>query len=296
MSNLYNSNYDGMQLAVNERMSHGLSFVAGYTFSHALDYASLNYGGGVPQDSTNPHAQYGSSSWDIRNRFTFSATYNLPSKKTPGQFLEGWQVTSIVTLQSGEPWGGTDTSDDFSGTGEATDRWDFVGNPADFTSNQFPTPYFAGASNTSCLTAAQAIGPLAVASLGKAGCYAVGKSLMIPAQVGSFGTMGRNFFRGRGIQNWDLSVVKNWKFNERLTAQFRGEIFNILDHTNFSNPYGGPNGAGLTDPSLPGSINGSGVVTSGFGCGCSTPDQATGEPVTGTGGNRAIQLGLKLIF
>jgi hypothetical protein len=296
MSNLYSSNYAGMQVAVSERTSHGLSFIAGYTFSHALDFASLNYGGGLPQDSTNPHAQYGSANWDIRNRFTFSATYNIPGKKSPAQLLQGWQLTSIVTVQSGEPWGPTDTSDDFSGTGEAVDRWNFVGNPADFASNQFPTPFFAGTSNANCLATATAAGPLAVASLGKAGCYAVGKSMMLPAPVGSFGSMGRNLFRGTGFRNWDLSVVKNWKLKERFTAQFRGELFNILNHTNFANPYGGPNGQGLTDPSSPGALSAAGVVTSGFGCGCSTPDQATGEPVTGTGGNRAIQLGLKLIF
>jgi hypothetical protein len=90
-------------------------------------------------------------------------------------------------------------------------------------------------------------------------------------------------------------VFKNIKIRERLTAQFRAEFFNVVNHPIFASPYGGPNGQGLTDPSTPGSVNG-GVAASGFGCGCTTPDQATGEPVTGTGGARAVQLGLKLIF
>ncbi len=295
MSNLYGSNYNGMQVAVSERASHGLSFVAGYTYSHALDFASLNYGGGLPQDSTNTRAQYGNANWDIRNRFTFSTTYNLPGIKSPAQLLQGWQLTSIVTLQSGEPWGATDASHDFSGTGELVDRWDFIGNPQDFRSTQFPTPYFPGTTNANCKTAAAAMGPLGTAALAKAGCYAVGSSMLLPPPVGTFGTMGRNIFRDPGFRNWDVSVVKNIKIKERLSAQFRAEFFNVLNHPIFASPYGGPNGQGLTDPSTPGAIAGN-VVASGFGCGCTTPDQATGEPVTGTGGARALQLGLKLIF
>ena len=295
MSNLYGSNYNGMQVAVSERASHGLSFVAGYTYSHALDFASLNYGGGLPQDSTNTRAQYGNANWDIRNRFTFSTTYNLPGIKSPAQLLQGWQLTSIVTLQSGEPWGATDASHDFSGTGELVDRWDFIGNPQDFRSTQFPTPYFPGTTNANCKTAAAAMGPLGTAALAKAGCYAVGSSMLLPPPVGTFGTMGRNIFRDPGFRNWDVSVVKNIKIKERLSAQFRAEFFNVLNHPIFASPYGGPNGQGLTDPSTPGAIAGD-VVASGFGCGCTTPDQATGEPVTGTGGARALQLGLKLIF
>jgi hypothetical protein len=100
--------------------------------------------------------------------------------------------------------------------------------------------------------------------------------------------MGRNIFRDGGFRNLDFSVSKNWKFRDRLTAQFRAELFNILNHPNFANPYGGRNGYGLNDPSAPGA--------GGFGCGCATPDQAAGNPVLGSGSNRAIQLGLKLIF
>jgi len=79
--------------------------------------------------------------------------------------------------------------------------------------------------------------------------------------------------------------MKNWKFGERLNTQFRAEFFNILNHPNFANPYGGQNGFGLNDPSA-----------QPFGCGCVTPDVAAANPVIGSGGSRAIQLGLKLLF
>jgi hypothetical protein len=99
--------------------------------------------------------------------------------------------------------------------------------------------------------------------------------------------MGRNIFRDSGFRNWDLSVTKNWKFKERLTAQLRAEFFNVLNHPIFANPYGGASGgSGARDPS----------AGAGFGCGCVTPDVGAANPVLGSGGNRAIQLGLKLIF
>ena len=81
-------------------------------------------------------------------------------------------------------------------------------------------------------------------------------------------------------------MTKDFSFPERLTAQFRAEFFNVLNHPNFANPYGGPNGYLNIDPSV-------GV---GMGCGCVTPDVAGQNPVLGSGGNRAIQLGLKFIF
>ena len=63
--------------------------------------------------------------------------------------------------------------------------------------------------------------------------------------------MGRNLFRDSGFRNWDFSVVKNWRFTERFEVQFRAEFFNILNHPNFANPFGGQNGYGHNDPSSP---------------------------------------------
>jgi hypothetical protein len=112
---------------------------------------------------------------------------------------------------------------------------------------------------------------------------------MIPPAIGTFGTMGRNIFRDLGYRNWDLSVFKSFKFKERLTAQFRAEFFNVLNHPNFANPFTSINGNGTGAEADPSS-------TTNFGCGCVTPDQAATNPVLGSGSARDIQLGLKLIF
>jgi hypothetical protein len=66
--------------------------------------------------------------------------------------------------------------------------------------------------------------------------------------LGTVGNIGRDTFRDLGFKNWDLSVVKDTKIKERLTAQFRAEFFNVLNHANFSNP-NGPANAGFNDPS-----------------------------------------------
>lgn len=300
MSNGYRSNYNGLHATLTGREFHRLSFVASYTYSHSLDQGSYNINQFLPQDSTRPDQEYGSGDFDVRHRFTLSFTYNFPNVEAPAQLLKGWQINSIVTLQSGQPWLSQDTGNNISGTGENSDRWDFFGNRADFTSgpNAIPCFGFAGSScnpviPAACTNAALAVdggtpGPT-VDSLNALGCYMKGSAVMIPPAAGTFGTMGRNIFRDSGFRNLDLSVTKIWTFRERLSMQFRAEFFNVLNHPNFANPYGGSNGYGqgtFDDPSAPGI----------FGCGCATPDSAAANPVLGAGTNRAIQLGLKLIF
>jgi len=300
MSNIFRSNYNGLQTTLTTRNYHGLGFILGYTYSHSLDNMSYNWNQFLPQDSLHPTADYGNSDFDVKHRFTLSLTYAIPGKKTWGQLLEGWQINSILTLQSGQPWSMFDQTNGFSGTGEGTDRWDFFGNPADFKSRGtggIPcfgpgNPFCTGATiPQACTAAATSIGLNALASLNTVGyCYMAGKSLMIPNAINAFGTMGRNIFRDTGFHNLDLSVTKAWKFKERLTAQFRVEGFNVLNHANFANPWGGISGYGpaglFSDPSAPGL----------FGWGGNTPDVASANPVLGSGSARAIQLGLKLTF
>jgi hypothetical protein len=137
------------------------------------------------------------------------------------------------------------------------------------------------------MSAATALGAGAVNILNSVGCYFAGNSVLIPPALGTVGSARRNIFPDLGFRNWDLSVVKDTRIKERLTAQFRVEFFNILNHANFSDP-NGPANAGFNDPST--------GNTGNFGCACNTPDQAAPNPVLGTGGARSIQLGLKLIF
>ena len=308
MANVYRSNYNGLQVTLNSRNYHGLSAVAGYTWSHSLDDVGANwdfgYGSGLPQNAHNPGAEYANSDFDVRQRFTLSLTYAIPGKKGYGQSLEGWELNSIVTLQSPQYWGAMDEGTDAAGVGplpvsppaNTPIRWDFFGDPDDFKSGPTQIPKYTVASPgglpSACTGKALALDGgspgAATAAVNLFGCYAQGNSVMIPPALGQFGTMGRNIFPDSGFRNFDFSVAKNWHFGERFHAQFRAEFFNIFNHPNFANPYGGQNGFGFNDPSVP--------PGGGFGCGCATPDVAAANPAVGSGGPRSVQLGLKLIF
>ena len=300
MGNVYRSKYNGLQATLNARNYHGLSMVAGYTYSHALDDVAANwdfgYGSGLPQNSYNLGAEYANSDFDIRHRLTLSLTYTIPGRMGFGQMFEGWEINSITTLQSAQFWGPMDLGTDVAGTGplpvsppaSELARWDFFGKPSDFTSGPTEIPFYAGTSNSSCANQASSLGALATQSLGMFGCYAKGSSVMIPPPLGQFGTMRRNIFPDSGFKNFDFAVAKNFQFGEAMRLQFRVEFFNILNHPNFANPYGGQNGFGFNDPSV--------GPAGGFGCGCATPDIAAANPAIGSGGPRSIQLGAKFVF
>ena len=284
------SNYDGLQATLTKRVSRGLSFTAGYTYSHALDDSSSDMGQNVPMESAKPGLDYGNSTYDIRHRFTFTASYALPARKAPLQMLQGWQINSIINLVGALPFNATDGTTDISGSGDFNDRWDLVGNASDFKlggPSAIPCYGAAGSSfakagcaalPSTCTSAAAALGAAVLTSLNTYGCYMEGNSVIIPPAQGTFGTMGRNVLLAKGLRTWDLSVLKNWKFGERLTTQFRVEAFNLLNRTQ----YGAATNA-LTTPAT-------------FGEALGTPDVINHNPLIGSGSARAVQLGLKLIF
>jgi hypothetical protein len=229
--------------------------------------------------------------------------------------------------------GSHDYSTSGSGLGDLTDRWDFFGNPSDFHSGAISIPFCSGfsivggtaapsgyitggttsAAGVTCATtsgiygtstpvsstlaamcASKAADPNTIAgntaaNIPAGGCFVSGGSVMTPNAFGKFGNMDRNMFRDTGFKNVDFSIFKTFTFKERFGAEFRWEIFNIFNHPIFANPYGSSNTSFLgADPSK---ANGT-----AFGCGCSTPDVAAGNPLIGSGSSRVMQLGLKLTF
>jgi hypothetical protein len=301
-SNFARSNFNSLQVTLTKRMSHGVSFIAGYTYGHGLDNGSLNRFGLLPQNGLNTNAEYASSDFDIRHRFTLTATYDIPGIKGFGQLLEGWQLNSILSLQTPQPWNVSDTSFNFSGSGDGADRWDFFGNPSDFRSGDLSIPYCNSSGCTQQSQFGTYVFPAATAaamyaectsaapsqsSLATAGCYVAGKSVMVPPTPGTFGTMGRNMFRDSGFKNLDISVFKTFTVRERLRLQARFEIFNLFNHPVFANPYGASNGwLNGIDPSNPGA----------FGSAGGTPDIAAGNNLIGSGSARVMQVGLKILF
>src|SRR5207253_3345232 len=101
--NVYRSNYNGLQITLNSRNFHGLSMVAGYTYSHSLDDVGANwdfgYGAGLPQDSSNVGREYANIDFDIRHRLTASLTYAIPGQKGHAQTLAGWEINTSATWE-----------------------------------------------------------------------------------------------------------------------------------------------------------------------------------------------------
>jgi len=278
--NAENSSYDGLQVTYKTRSWKGLNIVSGYTYAHSIDESTSNRHFNV-QDSLDVRAERGNSDYDLRHRFTFAITYAIPGRKSFAQLMEGWQLNSIIIIESGMPYTLYDFNDDFSFTGEFNDRWNITGNPNNIHWSKFANPApipFVSATDPRCIAAA---GPdpaeqAQLASVG--GCYISGSTVLTPPANGTFGDAGRNIFRGPDFANWDFSMSKNFRLGERLNLQLRAEFFNILNHPNFT---------GITQNLAPG--NNPGIAEF-------TPDLGASNPVLGSGGSRHIQLGAKFIW
>jgi hypothetical protein len=202
------ANYNGLSVTLRQRMAHGITALASYTWSHALDVSSDSNNSGFSQDPYNWRADYGNSNWDARHRFTGSFNYALPffassSHALVRQALGGWQANAIVTLQAGFPFNVTSTGDP-ANTGRTNERPNLIGTA---TSN-------CGGSNLSnCISTAA-----------------------FSSALFSYGNFGRNVLYGPGLYNVDFSAFKTFAIKERLKLQFRSEFFNFFNTPAFSNP------------------------------------------------------------
>jgi hypothetical protein len=281
LGNLSSSNFQSLQTTLTHRYSNGLYLLAGYTWEHAIDVAgNTNNLGFAPQNSLNYAAEKGNGDYDIRHRFTLSATYDMPSRKSWGQMLEGWQVTGIFQAEAGQPvllWDNTNDltiTDEGPGNGN-NDRWNILGDPKKF---KISPAGFQRLDPSDPICQSVATTPELQRALNWAGwCWASGGTIFYPNAMGTFGNMGRNILHGPMFVNLDFSVGKAWKLNERLRLQLRAEFFNLLNHANFASPSGN-------------------LASRHMGELRDTPDIAASNPVIGSGGSRHIQLGAKFIW
>jgi hypothetical protein len=215
------SNYNALQTSLSKRLSHGLQFLASYTWSHSLDNNSGDNAVGaeseiqpLPGDQQNLKSQYGTSDFDRKHRFVFSGVYDLPkfyngSSGFAKSMANGWQTNGLVVLQTGLPY--TVYCSDGS---DLNDRATFTGAPVITSSGSTVSRlnnYFNAAA-FSCLN--PPLGP----------------------NYPPFGDTPRNFLRGPGQKNVDFSVVKFFDVTERSKVEFRAEFFNIFNFVNFAPP------------------------------------------------------------
>ncbi len=304
ISNQDYSTYNALQATLTQRPWHGLSYLLGYTYGHNLAEANGDWNGSaIPTNPFNVRDDYGPSENDVRHRMTLSLTYALPDKRGYYQLLEGWKFNSISNLQSALPWTVMDTTNDISGLGMKNDKWNFYGDPTAFNAlGNNPIPYSPGTSNPACASQAAALdggftplhpGWTYTNALAKYGCYDQNGSLLLPPAFGTYGTMAPGLFRATPLDLWDVSVTKEVRFTERMSGQLRFEVFNILNHTNYTPSVNNTMSAGVTGTSTLTSLP---TANTKFAAASATPDVQVSNPSVGSGAARGFQMGLKLSF
>ncbi|HEX4169156.1 MAG TPA: TonB-dependent receptor [Bryobacteraceae bacterium] len=200
-----NSSYQALWLTLQKRLAKGLQFSGSYTWSKSIDENSRNIEGVVIQDSYNIRGDRGLSDFDARQRFVLSGVYDLPFHQN--RLVDGWQISLIETLQSGNPM--TFLTSNRKLTGLTTVRPNVV------------APLITGLSPASN-GAASFIGDL--------------QNPQALVASNGFGDLGRNAVIGPGFADLDISLVKNTRIFERLTWQFRADAFDVFNQANFGQP------------------------------------------------------------
>jgi len=273
------SDYNALQIQFHRPLSHGLQTLASYTWSHSIDDGSAgSYGNaantGVP--TLNPSANRGPSDFDIRNAFSAAVTYDIPFRKSSGlgvRVLGGWSLDNVIQARSGSPVNVYDGLFYKLLNGSTQIRPDVVPNiPLYLYGSQYPGG--KALNNTPNQGGAGCIGPFCPPPTNGSG---------IPLRQGD---LGRNALRGFSAKQWDLAIHRDIPIRESLKAQFRAEMFNVLNHPNFGPPvsdFSQPN-FGLSTVMLAQSLGGGNLGGGGF------------SPLYQVGGPRSIQLALKIIF
>jgi outer membrane receptor protein involved in Fe transport len=230
IASIANSSYNALEASLRKRFSHGLSFLASYTWSHSIDdVSSFNITGSasqpvagendLAQDPFNLAAERGPSMFDARHRLVLSYQWSLPflqnSANWYGKVLGNWQLNGIFTAMSGTPFTVFD-SNDVSLQGQAPEI-------SGFSSNR---PNVVGNPNSGPRTAAEWFNVNAFQRINQDP----------NSPVEQFGNEDRNALVGPRYVNWDVSAFKNIRLTEQKELQFRGELFNVLNHTNFRLP------------------------------------------------------------
>jgi hypothetical protein len=273
------SGYNALQASLSFRGLHGWTSEINWTWSHSIDNASdgQDYVANAtqPENSYRADLERGPSNFDVRHRFVWTFSYDLPKFTDRWTRLtQGWQVNGIVTLRSGQPFH-VNLFDDYNGTGEFFPRPDLVGNP--YAGTHTPDSFL----NLSAFAVPCRLDPTGDGSAGAC----------LPGTQ-HFGSLGRNALVGPDYRNFDFSIFKTTPITERVRLQLRAEFFNIFNHPNFASPL-------WPGFSADASFNGIDPVT-GRGIGflpiTVTPDVGLGNPFLGGGGPRNIQLALRLLF
>jgi len=255
-----NSTYKALQVWINRRFTNRLSWQVAYTWSHAVSDVPLTSFTSATTDPFNYSLDKGDSDLDRRHMFVSNAVYALPTFKNRGSLvsniLGNWQLNGIVTVLSGIP--------------------------LDVTTG-LSSLYFGLASNLNTPFRPNLVSgvPIYLRGADKT-VYLNPAAFSLPAP-GQFGNLRRGVVRQPGLKNVDFSVAKNWKVKEKYGIQFRAEMFNLFNTTNFNGFDSGLSFNPHRDPTT-GKFDGTFASNSNFG------------KLNSDRGPRNIQFGIKFNF
>jgi hypothetical protein len=221
------ANYNALNVSLVQRETHGLTSKTSYTWAKGLDTMSAvtnDTGSNEPSSLINRFNRAmsrGPMSYVLKNQFTNNFSYRLPfgsgqqfGSKATGlvdKLIGGWQWNTIFTVASGFPIS-PQVGSNRSGDGN-------VNNPDVPNLN----PNFTGNAIAG------------VAGFKQTGHYINPSAFLLPT-AGTYGNAGRDHYLGPGFFNIDTSLFKRIHLTERLNMQFRTEVFNVMNHTNFGTP------------------------------------------------------------
>jgi hypothetical protein len=256
-----NANYNALLATLTHRLSHGVTWIANYTYSHCFDYGEaqgdLN-GNTFYQNQLNFAGNYGSCTFDIRSLFNTSIVATTAMKSGwKGHLLGGWQVAPNFRLVSGAPLNFTIGDNTLTGGSSQATFEDFVsgcgasgaysGNLRNGYSWLNQSCLLEEANTTSAGTAQELVNPVYTVTVTCTGtststCPTGTTGLEVASAgtgSGQFGTIQRNYLRAPGAINFDMSISRMFPIHERLQAEFQFEAFNVLNHWNPAAPSAG---------------------------------------------------------
>ena len=206
------SNYNAVQLQYRRPLSARLQAVMNYTWSHSLDNASDDAVVGLSNTVISALSDYASSGFDVRHSFSGALTYAIPSptEVRPVAILaKDWSIDAVIVARSGFPFNALVFGTSPDPSGNAVTRPDLVAGQPLWVSN----------------------------SMAPGGKILNVNAFSVPSTIRQ-GTEGRDDIRGFGLTEVDLSLGRKFHISERLQLQFRADAFNVLNHSNFTNPLG----------------------------------------------------------
>jgi hypothetical protein len=248
------STYDALQASLMKRLSHGYQVQLSYTLSKAMDNADGQLGTDTVTSSVYPQnpydlaAEWAVASFDARHVFSANATWQLPAFRNHA-VLGGWQLNAILSLHTGYP---------FSPSIQ-TPNWSRTGNTS--TNAEDRPSVKSGTDPNRIITGDPS--------------HWFDTSVFVLQPRGTIGNTPRNFLRGPGFANADVSLVKNQAFVGATRLQIRLEVFNVFNRANFASP---------TRPVFAGAVENE------------APLATAGQILRTVNSSRQVQLGIKVVF